>query len=484
MSTKPTSLSATPPRGTLARVLHELPELEELKPQARQNMCSSIRRLCRVLELSPVNVPANAKTLEALFERAAPGTLGLSPTRWRNIKSDVRRAVKLLGGHQPAEIVPLSDAWEALCRAGPHPTVRSTLRRLGRFCCARQIGPNQVTDRVVRDFAQHLDEYGLSKTPHRVLGDTIRAWNRYVAGDDLARLTPIKRSRAYTLTWEELPASLKRDVDAWHAACLRPDPFDPDAPAPASQYTIDQRDRMIRRFATAVVKQGTRAEELNELRALITPERVKKALTFFLDRNDGQPSPQAHEMARLALAIATHWVKLDEREIRELKGWAKRLRREQKGLSKKNEERLRQFRDKKVLRALFTLPAQVLAGESRKAFDSRSALRVQIALSIAILSVAPMRIENLRSLDRDIHFVRGFSEKDPALQIRIESQDVKNDVELTYPVPDDVGELLDLYMAKYQPLLTNGHPSTLLFPGRSGAPKTANTLRRNISTLR
>ena len=35
-------------------------------------------------------------------------------------------------------------------------------------------------------------------------------------------------------------------------------------------------------------------------------------------------------------------------------------------------------------------------------------------------------------------------------------------------------------MAKYQPLLTNGHPSSLLFPGRSGAPKAANSLRRNI----
>ena len=238
---------------------------------------------------------------------------------------------------------------------------------------------------------------------------------------------------------------------------------------------------MLRRLATAVVMQGERAEELVGLRALITPERVKKALRFFLDRNGGKPSVQAHEMAWLAITIARHWLKLDEEEIRELRGWAQKLQLTRRGLTQKNEDRLRQFRDKKVLRALFKLPDKILAEELRKAPDSRSALRIQTALAIAILSVAPMRIENLRSLDLDVHFVGAFSEKAPVLQIRIKAQDVKNDVDLAYPVPDEVGDLLELYMAKYQPLLTNGCASSLLFPSRSGAPKNANSLRRNIT---
>ena len=51
---------------------------------------------------------------------------------------------------------------------------------------------------------------------------------------------------------------------------------------------------MIRRLATAVVLQGERAEELVGLRALITPERVKKALRFFLDRNVRIPTQSGH----------------------------------------------------------------------------------------------------------------------------------------------------------------------------------------------
>ena len=234
-----------------------------------------------------------------------------------------------------------------------------------------------------------------------------------------------------------------------------------------------------------MVRKGEPVDDLTGLRALLAPRRVKLALTFFLDRNGGEASTQAHLMAELSLTIARHWLKLDEDELRELRGWAKKLRRQQKGLSRKNEERLRQFRDDKVLRALFTLPDRILAGERRKPADSRSALRVQTALAIALLSVAPMRIENLRTLDRDRHFVRAFSDKDPVLQIRVEAPEVKNSVGLVYPAPGDVQDLLEVFMTRYQPLLANGHPSTLLFPGRSGAPKAANTLRRNIcNTIR
>ena len=490
MSTQTPSLSTSPPPGTLAWVLHELLKNHELSAQTRQNLCSSIRRFCQVLDRSAERVPANLKALRSLFDRASPGAFGLSSARWRNIKSDVRRAVKLTVKHQPAleTNVPLTDAWETLCKSAPTPTVVAVLRRFGRFCCARQLQPEQVTDNVMSEFALYLDDHCLSKSPQRIHDDTIRAWNRYAADGAICSLTPIIRSRAYTLKWSDLPASLKKDVDAFHEACRNPDPFDPDAPSPVRQATIEQRDRMIRRLATAAVKLGECANELVGLQALITPDRVKKALTFFYDRNCGKASTQAHEMAQLAVTIAKYWLKLDEEEFRKLRGYAKQLRQKLKelkcqGLSEKNDKRVRQFRNEGVLCALFDLPYKIIAGEVKKAPDSRSALRIQTALAIAILSVAPMRIQNLRTLDRDDHFVSAFSDKDPILQIRIKPKDVKNNAELIYPVPDEIYEHLELYMNKYQPLLTNGHLSSLLFPGRSGAPKAANSLRRNITNM-
>ena len=205
MATRTSSLANTPPPGTLARVLLELPKFKELSPQAQQNMGSAIRRFCDVLERGPDRVAADLRALEKLFNHTAPGVLGLSPARWRNIKSDVRRAVKLTGADRPVPDikVPLTEAWEDLCKSGANPAERAVLRCLGRYCCARQIGPENVTDKAAQDLAQHLEERVLSKNPQRVFDDTIRTWNRRVANGELVHLTRMNRSCAYTLGWDD-----------------------------------------------------------------------------------------------------------------------------------------------------------------------------------------------------------------------------------------------------------------------------------------
>ena len=81
------------------------------------------------------------------------------------------------------------------------------LRRLGRYCCARQIAANRVTDRVMRDYTLYLDEQLFSKDPERIRDDTVRSWNRRIAGGDRVRLIPVDRSRAYTLSVER-PAGI------------------------------------------------------------------------------------------------------------------------------------------------------------------------------------------------------------------------------------------------------------------------------------
>jgi integrase len=108
---------------------------------------------------------------------------------------------------------------------------------------------------------------------------------------------------------------------------------------------------------------------------------------------------------------------------------------------------------------------------------------VQKALAIALLTVAPLRLDNLRLLDRRRYFRRAFSVDDTRYQLTIPAAEVKNKVDLEFPIPPRIMAMIDLYLETYQPLLTNGHPSTLLFPGRSGQPKHGNALRRNITDV-
>ena len=105
---------------------------------------------------------------------------------------------------------------------------------------------------------------------------------------------------------------------------------------------------------------------------------------------------------------------------------------------------------------------------------------VQTAVAIAILINAPVRIKNLRSLDRTRHFVPMFSTKEPGMQLFFSKEEVKTNVDLEYPLVPSTMALVDTYMTEYQPMLCGESESSFLFPGRGGKPKTDGKLREQI----
>ncbi|MCB2107396.1 MAG: site-specific integrase, partial [Rhodobacteraceae bacterium] len=151
------------------------------------------------------------------------------------------------------------------------------------------------------------------------------------------------------------------------------------------------------------------------------------------------------------------------------------------GLTEKNRTRLRQFSEDKMIGVLLSLPQRLVAKAGRKKPSYRTALLVQTALAIMILTFAPMRIGNLVSLDRQRHFQWARHEGRRILHLVLPASEVKNDIDLEFPLPPDVTDLLDLYMSKYQPLMTGRLTSTLLFPGTKGVPKNQPGFSRAIS---
>ena len=102
-------------------------------------MNSSIRRLCHVLERPPDRVRADLKALETLFECASPGALRLSPARWRNIKSDVRRALKLTGADRP--VPDINSPLKKASLTGFHATAK--------HIAAKAVSPSSETMRTI-----------------------------------------------------------------------------------------------------------------------------------------------------------------------------------------------------------------------------------------------------------------------------------------------------------------------------------------------
>jgi integrase len=189
-------------------------------------------------------------------------------------------------------------------------------------------------------------------------------------------------------------------------------------------------------------------------------------------------------MAQLCLCIARHWAHLPEEQIALIEQWAARLRRPNSGMTEKNRHRLRQFTSGEVVRRVLCLPDHLLSEARKLPVGTTSALMVQNAVAIAILTTAPIRVGNLCSLDREVHFRRAFSVGDRRHHLVFPAREVKNNVDLEFPVPDRVMTLIDHYMCTYQPLIGDGRPSSLLFPGRiSDRPKDLSGLRKSVSAV-
>jgi integrase len=271
------------------------------------------------------------------------------------------------------------------------------------------------------------------------------------------------------------------DVAAFHESCLNPDPFEQTARWPASPITINNRDFLLRRYVAALVTRGIDKNHLKTLSDVFRLDRLKEGLRFFLDRNDNKPCGQIVQLINLALVVARRRAILPPEEIDQIKTLARRFRATQKGLTERNRNRLRQFTDDAALDRLLRLPRHLVSDAGKHQLSYRVALKVQMALAIEILIFAPIRIGNLLRLDRNRHFHWARFDGRRVLHLVIPAAEVKNDVDLEFPLPTETVSLLDLYIGSYQPALVRSGSSNLLFPGRDGGSKNQSGLSRQIS---
>lgn len=471
--------------ASLQDVLDAIDGLHEVSRAAKANMTSSIRTLCKVADREPRFIAADPASLRRLFDTASPGSMGLTPSNWANVKSNVRRAARTVGvaAQRPLQQVPLTEAWLEIVALEAHVSHRSALKRFAHFCCERQLSPRMVDDASIEQFRQFLDERSLSKDPERISRDLMAIWNRTVVpARDVQSLSRRGVDRSYTMTWRDLPRGLRDDAAAYFAATTSPARRRRAmAVRQVRTSTAEQYDRMIRRLATAEIEAGVDPNDLNSLADLVLPANLDRGLQFFEDRQDENEGRQAFDMAVVAKKIARDWAKLDAEAVEQIAGWCRGLRPSRGGMTPRNRERLRQFVNPETFFRLATLPRQLKRRAAAMPLGFKAAMLMQNAVAITILLVAPIRLNNLRHLDRNTHIRQSLSLANNAWHIELPAREVKNDRDLHLPLPREVMELVDLYMTRYQPCLNNGECSSLLFPGRHGNAKSAGEMRRLIS---
>jgi integrase len=410
--------------------------------------------------------------------------VGLSPSRWRNVLSLTRFALKRAGlSRMPARhCQSIAPAWADLFRQLNDRRSRIGLSRLAHYATQRGVDPKDVDDAFMGSFRDNLLHDCLINNPLDVYRRACVLWNRAAATNPTwpnVTLSVPQHRTPYTKSWAIFPPSLQAELQHYLDHLAGEDILAERDFKPLRPTSVKNREFQLRQYVSSLIHRGHQPEDLRSFADLVATPTMKDGLRFFLDRAQGKSTQQTHQIACTLKAIARHWVKVNAVHLNELRTLCRRLDPGKAGLTERNRARLRQLDSPANVRALVMLPQRLADAASRGSRTRARALTMQTAVAIELLLMVPMRISNLAGLNLDRHIVRGHARGRGHVHLVIEGAEVKNGVNIEAELPPSTVALLDLYIARYRPLLLDGQ-SASLFPGRAGRPKSIQSLRGQI----
>ena len=152
------------------------------------------------------------------------------------------------------------------------------------------------------------------------------------------------------------------------------------------------------------------------------------------------------------------------------------------GLTEKNMALIRQVVSGDVWSEVINLPVALMARarSMREQSPVKAAVTAQLAVAIAILTHAPVRLSNLVQIRLDQNLIKPGGLNSPYMLV-FPHYDVKNRVDLQFPFDDELTALIGEYVHDYRSILLHGSNDLWLFPGESGGCKDAKTFSGQIT---
>ena len=469
----------TASRATLQDVLNAIDGATDITGKRKQDLRSAVRLAAKAFGTEPHFVAADPRGLGRRLDAVSPLSLGLSVGRWANARSLLRSALSLsvpvMAGASAVEMLPEWQALHAEARKVGSCALR--LGRMMRWLSDRRITPSAVTLQDIEQFHDALLKDALLGKPERSWAAARQSWERMrLASPAWPQIQLVKppNPMVYSLPWEAYSESLKADVDRY-LDHLAGNTLSEEGPArPLRPATLKLRKHELRSFATALVKQGVEPQSLTSLAALLTLDHFKLGLKWFHERNCGKPNATLHGLAASLRQIARHWVKADDATLLSMSKIVSKLAPPPQAMGDTTRERLRAFDDPQQVQDIANLPLTIRRHvETKRSSNARRTGLTTAAMAIEILLNAPLRLGNLCALHLDRNFIKVGNKT----HLFIPKEDVKNGVELEFPLPDETADMLEWYVSHYRKATPDNR---YLFAGEGQSHKIANTLRSQI----
>ena len=461
----------------------------ELPEQTRRHWATSLRQIAKALdkplELIPARYSAISKDLAHLHEVPA----GLTAKTLWNHKSNVKGALLWLAREKdvPRHGAPLTPPWEALRVEIEKRRTRHRLSSLMRYCSAKGLAPDEVDEAVVDGFMDYRHQRGMEADDafRRFMA---RAWNTNVGvvrGWPARRLVEPPAKTRVEIPWERFPEGLRGGIDRYLESLTRIRRSQTGRRVrPLRQATVNLRRAELAAAARMAVKAGVPIETLDSLGKLLAPDVVEKILDAYWRRNGEEPATYTIDLAKQFFAIAKETKCVDAAACERLDEMRASLEVHRRGgLTDKNSALIQKVLTPGVWGRVVKLPFAMMMTSARACAGHspiRAAVMGQLAVAIAILTVAPVRLANLTAIRLGFNLIKPGG-PDSNYWLVFPEYDVKNRIKLEFPLEPYLTQLIDEYVFDYRPSLLRGSNEDWLFPGPGTGTKGKRLLSGQIT---
>jgi integrase len=235
---------------------------------------------------------------------------------------------------------------------------------------------------------------------------------------------------------------------------------------PVRASTAAVRMSHARWAASALVESGVPFAEVTSLSSLVTPLARARAILRRLYKEAGdKPSAKGMHVAEVVLMIAKYSVRLPEPDIARIRKWGEPLKLVYKGMTPKNEARIREASDPSRELRLMELPDVLMqtARHLRPSAPHHACFRALVGTAIKLFGRRLLRLANVAGLRMD-HLQRANPKRGLITHIYIPVEETKNNRVISQPIAPDIARMLEEWITDFRPIIA-ASDCVYLFPG-------------------
>lgn len=462
---------------------------EDLTEGRKRHWATSLRKMAEYLERPLTMIPARVSGIAQQVAALHPPRLGVNGKTFANHRSNAKAALNWFKdrGGGLGHAATMSVAYRGLLALIASRHHRDLMSPFFRFLSMEGVQPTDIRDEHLSAYVAYSRATKFRPLRNASVRSLVRHFNHYAettkGWPDVTLEVPARAANG-GLSWDKVPAGLRRDIEAVLTRRSRPRKSASGRRLRGcKQSTLDLMERKLKAAVRMAVRIGTRLEELSSLAAMLHPDHSEAIIDAYWQADGEQPGTYTIELATLFLDLARSETKLDDETLTRLEDMRALLEEHRRsGMTDKNMTLVRQVLATDAWTKVVGLPRRILAEANafRRTQPIKSAVSAQLAVAITLLTMAPVRVRNLTTIRIGHNLIRPNGPAGP-FHLIFAANEVKNAEPLEFPLSAQVTAMIETFVHDHRPELMRGHNHDYLFPGATGGHKDIKTLGGQVT---